>query len=166
MKDMKDIGFSGYKIDTDGNVYSKRTGLNMVCTVVNDGVKKVKLTNSEGKKKAMSVHRLVALVYIPNTEKKPQVDHIDGDKHNNKVSNLRWCTNAENQEYRESQGNSGKDGVSKKIRWGADTYTSIKGLARVIADLRGSKVSTVTKELKAVRYGPKILYGQLCELVG
>ena len=165
MKDMECIGFSGYKIDTEGNVYSKRTGLSMSCTVVKDGVKKVKLINTDGKKKAMAVHRLVALVYIPNIENKPQVDHIDGNKHNNTISNLRWCTNAENQEYRDTQGNSGKDGISKKIRWGADTYASIKGLARVISELRGSKVSTITKELKAVRYCPKILYGKYCELV-
>ena len=165
MKDMECIGFSGYKIDTEGNVYSKRTGLSMSCIVVKDGVKKVKLTNTDGKKKVMAVHRLVALIYIPNTENKPQVDHIDGNKHNNSVTNLRWCTNAENQEYRDTQGNSGKDGICKKIQWGTDVYASIKGLARIIADMRGSKMSTVVKELKAVRYGPKVLYGKYCELV-
>jgi len=47
-------------------------------------------------RKKYYLHRLLAQAFIPNPEGKPEVDHIDGDPLNNCLSNLRWCTRAEN----------------------------------------------------------------------
>ncbi len=59
----------------------------------------VKLYDGSGNPKSWTTHRLVALTYIPNLENKPQVNHIDGNKLNNNIDNLEWCTNEENMSH-------------------------------------------------------------------
>ena len=50
----------------------------------------------DSRTKDFQIHRLVAIAFIPNPENKPQIDHINADKTNNTVNNLRWVTCKEN----------------------------------------------------------------------
>lgn len=63
--------------------------------ITKDGYYETALSKNN-KQKWIRTHRLVAQAFIPNPDNKPQVNHIDGNKLNNNVDNLEWCTNQEN----------------------------------------------------------------------
>lgn len=63
---------------------------------VSDNYLKVTLSKSN-KQRTFRVHILVARTFIPNPENKPEVNHMDGDKSNNRVDNLEWNTRSENE---------------------------------------------------------------------
>lgn len=67
-----------------------------------DGYKRLALSK-DGKQKMFIVHRLVGQAFIPNPENKPLIDHIDRNKSNNNVSNLRWATPSENNLNRDTK---------------------------------------------------------------
>ena len=67
------------------------------------GYREVSLSENNIRKYKL-VHRLVAELFIPNPENKPCIDHIDSDKSNNKVENLRWVTYQENNKFRYDAG--------------------------------------------------------------
>ena len=60
---------------------------------------RINLTNHQKEKHKHSFHRLLALQYIPNPDNLPEVNHLDREKTNNKVSNLEWCDRQKNAEH-------------------------------------------------------------------
>ncbi len=87
--------FSGYTIREDGLVRS-RFGRAIKPQLSKNGYIRVELW-SDGKGKKYLLHRLLAQAFIPNIHNKPQVNHVDGCKTNNALSNLEWVTQSENQ---------------------------------------------------------------------
>ena len=85
-----------YKIDENGNVFSVRNNKFLKRMTFPSGYEYVHLCNGKGKTKLFRVHRLVAEAFIPNPDNSPEVNHKDGNKQNNSVDNLEWCTNLEN----------------------------------------------------------------------
>ena len=95
------VGYEGlYQISNLGRVKSlnyNRTGKENILSpgLNNSGYYHVALCKN-GKSKFSLIHRLVALSFIPNLDNKECVDHINGNRLDNRVENLRWCTNKEN----------------------------------------------------------------------
>lgn len=55
-------------------------------------------------KKPHTIHRIIAITFIPNPENKPQVNHINGIKSDNSINNLEWCTSSENSKHAHDTG--------------------------------------------------------------
>lgn len=94
---MKPIpNFSKYSVTKDGQIYSSISNKFLKNYLTNTEYYAVKLISDSGAKKKVLIHRAVATTYLPNSLNKRIVNHIDGDKLNNDVSNLEWATDSEN----------------------------------------------------------------------
>ena len=84
----------------------------MAITINKDGYHCVNLTNANHTRKTERVHRLVALAFIPNPDNKPEVNHKNCIRGDNRIENLEWMTREENITYISQCGNKS----NKKIK--------------------------------------------------
>lgn len=97
MKPIK--GYEGlYAISEEGRVANCKTGFFLSGSVNSHGYRVVSLTK-DGKKTDCKLHRLLATAFIPNPNNFECVNHIDGDKLNNSLDNLEWCTKRRNNQH-------------------------------------------------------------------
>lgn len=80
---------------SDGRTYHYKSKV-LTPKPTGSGYLKVNIFHAVGKSVTWDVHRLVAIAFLPNPENKREVNHIDGDKTNNKLLNLEWNTSQEN----------------------------------------------------------------------
>ena len=106
----------GYEVSDDGQLRSVDrvvSGSNGRLTILKGKILKTQVdkcgyvrvrVSVDGIKSTLKLHREVALAFIPNPNDKPQVNHINGNKQCNSISNLEWCDNSENQKHAVSTG--------------------------------------------------------------
>jgi len=95
MKLLTDIN-DMYVIYPDAKIWNRKVNRVMTPRIEKNGYLSIALRDGVGGRKQYSLHRLVAKAFIPNHNNKKEVNHIDGNKLNNNVENLEWCTRAEN----------------------------------------------------------------------
>ena len=137
-------GYTGlYSVSSEGQVQSHLTGIVLKPAVNHKGYLIVQLSLS-GSKRNHRIHRLVAEAFIPNPENLPEVDHINGDRQDNRVENLRWVTGSANTRNREvcKQATSKYNGVRLNEQSG-------KYLASVWMNRKTVHLGTFVKETEA-----------------
>lgn len=140
--------YPNYAVCEDGRIKNIKTGRILRPQTLSKGYQGVRLYH-KGNGKTLKVHRLVALAFIPNPDKLPQVNHIWPDKTNNHKDNLEWCTNEDNMKHAISHGLTGK-GQFQQV-YSADEFKKLKeeGMTiSAIARLYGCKRDTVYRLLK------------------
>lgn len=86
-----------YEVSTDGIIRRIKDKYEIKYFKDKDGYLSCSLCFGNGIKKKMRVHRVVAMTFIPNPENKPEVNHINSIRDDNRVENLEWSTRQENE---------------------------------------------------------------------
>lgn len=118
-------GYNNYLIYDNGDILNTKTNKYKKSSTKDNGYKFIQLYKNN-KSINLYIHRLVGLHYIDNPENKPQIDHIDRDKSNNDISNLRWVTQTENNYNQKKHKNYINNTTGHK--WIYNDYTIAKGI--------------------------------------
>lgn len=135
-------------VGVDGKTYHYK-GRILKQAKTSDGYKTVQLFKDNGLK-TFKVHRMIALTFIPNPNNKPEVNHIDGNKSNNHISNLEWVTRSENLKHAVKHGLSSPvkaiEATKKKVELVDDNGNAIKrwNTMTAAADEMGVHISNVS----------------------
>lgn len=124
--------FENFKVSNTGKLRNTMTNKEYKTYINHRGYSQVCVSlGSRNDKKVFKIHRCVAETFIPNTDNKPQINHIDGNKLNNYVSNLEWVTSQENMRHafdtglaysKKGEDNSCAKLTSEQVRYIRESY--------------------------------------------
>lgn len=142
----KQIG--NYIIYSNGNVLSLNRNKFLKPHKGEKGYLRVRLLFN-GKYINYRVHRLVAIAFLPKLEGKNQVNHINGIKDDNRLENLEWCNNQENQIHAHKNNLANSNHIKRIV---LDTYTGVfYDSATELANLMGLKRPTLISRLNGTK---------------
>jgi hypothetical protein len=145
----------GYEISNLGGL--RRTTVIYLKTQISAGYERITI-GGRGIYKAALIHRLVGKAFIDNPLKKPQINHKDGNKLNNRVDNLEWATRSENQlhAYRNKLQLDSIGGVHWSARLTEEDFIEIRNKLD-----NGYSMTQLAKELNMSRCQLYFLYQKL-----
>lgn len=125
-------GFPNYEIRNDSEIRNKKTGRILKQSDTNSGYPTVNLYNN-GTRKTKGVHRIVAEQYVDGYRDGLEVNHKDGNKHNNDRANLEWVTHSGNERHAHDLGlKHGPNRTPVRVVESGEVFESIKECARAI----------------------------------
>jgi|688.fasta_scaffold1132228_1 hypothetical protein len=135
------IGYEGYyQINRLGQVRNikKKIHMTMKQYEMPHGYFRILLSKNNTPKDYL-IHRLVAIQFIPNPENKPTVDHIDRNRENNSVTNLRWATHSEQ-----------KNNTSRSAIVRGTTTQALKKISNRKANLKFNTWQTISNQFRKI----------------
>ena len=150
-------GFPNYEVSDSGEIRNIKRDKLLTSYISRFGYKRVRLFK-DGKCFQFMVHRLVADAFALNPNKLPQVNHLDGIKTNNVISNLEWVTRSQNQQHAWYQLNVNSGWVKQPVICinNGVTYPSI-GKAAQILGLDPSNVGKCARGTMSETHGYRFI---------
>lgn len=118
------------------------------------------MRRDSGKPITLSVHRAVALAFIPNPDNKPEVSHKDGVRAHNWASNLEWCTSSESRKHAVERGTSYRGELNSQAKLNRTNVREIRQLyaqglrpLRAIGDRYGVQSSAIRQVVTGRTWG-------------
>ena len=118
--------FSKYEVSTHGNIRNNETLKELSKNSLRGGYVRLCLFDDNGIRRTMTLHRLVALTFIPNSENKYTVNHINHNKLDNRIENLEWATTTEQNQHKRKVPKEKQRLMSSRKVWRIDKYTNEK----------------------------------------